>query len=168
MYCTIFTPTAPPRKPQVTTVTFIRYDHNLSSSISRLYYLEWKPPGNTDKLVIANYLLQTRDETIWIDRKKTHEYFHTSESVSTGTFMAVSICGTSANVTLNFPHSYFVTTATSVAAPQTVNQCHYDTLLIVVPLVIGLFLFAIVLILIAILIVYFKWKNDKKNNSLIN
>ena len=139
-----------PQKPAVSQTTFIQHGNNLNSSCtSRLYYLKWNPPDNTDRLILANYSLQIGNETEWIKRSKVEEYFCVSGNVTTGTFTAISICGTSSNaVTLNF--TVPVHSVTTTSSPQTVN--FHDTLLDSMVLLILMLGLILIVLLIAVLV----------------
>ena len=57
-------------------------------------YLQWEPPNNTDRFILANYTVQIGNKTIKIERSKTEDFFFIpNEFVTTGTFVLVSRCG---------------------------------------------------------------------------
>ena len=125
-----------PQKPRVSQTTCF---HNLNLSVFRLCYLQWEPPSNTDRLILANYAVQTGNQTINITCNKTSVLLLIrDQSVTFGTFVAISKCGTtSGNVTLNFTMSLnFIADSHSITsasvAPQ-LETTNYHTLFVVLP-----------------------------------
>ena len=125
------------------------------------YCLEWKPPSNTDKFIIARYALQIGNITEWIDRRKTVTIFGVfNKSVSSVTFMALSTCGEKgANVTLPLPHlnsgtstEYPVTHVLSASATANLFEKYPKSLVVILSFVLlGIIIFFIVAIIKSLL-----------------